>query len=170
MTQSVGGGTTSAGAASGGRAGAGGTGGATDGTSNGGTSGSGNGGSPVENPEDFDAGFLEVAELLQTRCADLCHGGREGQEHLVSFSTTSLLSFYDTLTSPLETSLCYGEPPVTPGSTETSLLLHVVQAPLEDPCVLPQMPAGCGDDPRCLSADAVAILEDWIAAGAPRDR
>jgi hypothetical protein len=152
--------------------GSGGFGGLSNGGSGGGSlaGGGGTGGAAVENPEDFDEGFREVAALIQTRCADLCHGGREGQEHLVNFSTTSLASFYETLTSPLQTSLCYGEPPVTPGSAEGSLLLHVVAGPLEDPCVLPQMPAGCGEDPLCLSAEEVSILESWISAGAPRDR
>jgi hypothetical protein len=128
------------------------------------------GGSAEENPEDFDESFRAVAELMQTRCADLCHGGREGQEHLVDFSTESLTAFYEKLTGPLDTSLCYGESPVVPGSVEESFILNVVQGPLEDPCVLPQMPAGCGEDPACLNADEVAILEAWIAAGAPRDR
>jgi hypothetical protein len=140
------------------------------GSAKGGSSGANAGGSagaPID--ETFDQSFLEVAELIEARCGSQCHGGREGQEHLANFSTANLGTFYDRLTTPLTTDLCYNELPISPGAPEASFLLQVIQGPSETPCVLPQMPAGCDQDGSCLSADEVAIIESWVAAGAPRN-
>lgn len=125
------------------------------------------GGAPVA--EVFAASFLEVAALIEARCGSQCHAGREGQEHLANFSTLELGAFYERVTAPLTTDLCYGESPVVPGAPESSLLLQVISGPSETPCVLPRMPAGCEQDDSCLAGDEVALVEAWIAAGAPRN-
>jgi hypothetical protein len=117
----------------------------------------------------FGEAFLQVADVLQTRCGSMCHSGLEGQEHLINLSNDDLSRLHLQLTTPLETNLCYGENLVSPGSPEASILLQVLQGPLDTPCVLIQMPAGCGEQDPCLQPEDLAIIESWIAAGARAD-
>jgi hypothetical protein len=118
--------------------------------------------------ETFSESFLQVTEVLHANCGSKCHGGGPDQQHLINLNREDLSALYDQITLPIETDLCWGQQLVVPGAPESSIIVRVLQGPLEDPCVLPQMPAGCDQSAECLNAESIAIIESWIADGAPR--
>ncbi len=142
-------------------------GGATPGT--GGVDGMNTGGADSGADELFSDSFLQVAELLHENCGSKCHNGSIEAAHLINLSSDDLGALYDQLTMPLDTDLCYNQQIVVPGSPETSVIVEVLRGPIEEPCVLIQMPAGCGGDTPCLEEADIAILENWISEGAPRN-
>ncbi len=144
-----------------------GAGGATPGA--GGVDGMNAGGADSGGDEVFSDSFLQVAELLHANCGSKCHNGSIEAAHLINLSSDDLGALYDQLTMPLDTDLCYNQQIVVPGSPETSVIVEVLRGPIEEPCVLIQMPAGCGGDTPCLEEADIAILENWISEGAPRN-
>jgi hypothetical protein len=143
-----------------------GAGGASAGTSGGGGSGDGPGicTAPPGTPT-----FTQVSQILQANCGSKCHSGEAGQEHLVNLSNIDPALQHMRLTTALETDLCFGQRPVKPGLSTTSVLVRVIKSPIDDPCVLPRMPAGCADTNTCLSEADIATIAGWVDAGACRD-
>ncbi len=117
--------------------------------------------------ETFGEEFMAVAELLNTRCTE-CHRSGDQQTDLIDLTSDDPAGLYLRLTSMLETNLCWGELPIAAGDPESSVLFQVVNGPLEEPCTLPQMPAGCSDQGTCLTADELSLIETWIGNGASR--
>lgn len=143
-----------------------GAGGASAGTSGGGGSGGGPGActAPPGTPT-----FTQVSQILQANCGSKCHSGEPGQEHLVNLSNIDPGLQHTRLTTALETDLCFGQRPVKPGLSTTSVLVRVIKSAIDDPCVLPRMPAGCADTNTCLSEADIATIAGWVDAGACRD-
>lgn len=92
---------------------------------------------------------------------------QEGFESRNDLRTADLGRFYTHLTTPLMTDICYGKTLVVPGDAAASALIAAVKD--EEPnCAIEKMPVGCQGD-ACLSAADIAMLESWIASGAPKN-
>lgn len=142
-------------------AGAGGASGAASGGGGAGGGGSGPCTAPSGTPT-----FTQVSEILQANCGSKCHSGEAGQEHLVNLSNIDPGAQHMRLTTPLQTDLCFGQRPVKPGLSATSVLVRVIKSEITEPCVLPRMPAGCADTNSCLSEADIATIAAWVDAGA----
>jgi hypothetical protein len=171
----AGGTTATAGATAGGFSGSGGsspggssfagTGGASAGTGTSGGGGAGGGPGACTAPSGTPT-FTQVSQILQANCGSKCHAGDAGQEHMLNLSNVDPGALHMRLTTPLQTDLCFGERPVKPGLSSTSVLVRVIKAEIGDPCVLPRMPAGCAEDNTCLSEADIATIDAWVEAGA----
>jgi hypothetical protein len=112
--------------------------------------------------------------LLSTSCAGgMCHASASMQADL-----TTSAGLYMRLTTPLTDSAhCKGETLVTPGDTDKSFLLKVIQgqasckndAATENITRMPDMCSTSSMNPRpCLTADQIKLVSDWIMANAPQ--
>jgi hypothetical protein len=158
----------------GGGAGAGGTstggfGGGTGGAGGGGTGGStaGSAGSSGGSNQTFGAAFKGVAQIIQGRCASVCHGQQEGLENRNDLRTADLDAFYTHLTTPLTVDICNGKKLVVPGNVKESLLVVAIKGE-ENDCALLRMPTNCEGD-ACVPPTDIQAIESWIAAGAPKN-
>lgn len=180
----AGGTTATAGATAGGFSGSGGssagsssfagTGGPSAGTGTSGGGGSGGSGGWSGGPGACTAPsgtptFTQVSQILQANCGSKCHAGDAGQEHMLNLSNVDPGALHMRLTTPLQTDLCFGQRPVKPGLSSTSVLVRVIKAEIGDPCVLPRMPAGCAETNSCLSEADIATIDAWVEAGACKD-
>ena len=105
-----------------------------------------------------------MSQILQANCGSKCHAGDAGQEHMLNLSNVDPGALHMRLTTPLQTDLCFGQRPVKPGLSSTSVLVRVIKAEIGDPCVLPRMPAGCAETNSCLSEADIATIDAWVEA------
>ncbi len=89
----------------------------------------------------------EIAPLLQSYCSG-CHGGKSPAGGLAVGAYSALLKGGDT------------GPALSPGKPETSLLVHRISLPASDDDHMPP------SDERQLSANDIALVTAWVAAGA----
>ena len=121
--------------------------------------GSSSGGTPSASPPEPSLLFEAVRAVMEEHCVD-CH---RSASHVNLENDDTL---HARLTEPLTTNVCRGRVLVVPSSPESSLLLESVQGATD--CVR-RMPFGCelGVGISCLSDGEVAVIREWIEAGAP---
>ena len=107
----------------------------------------------------------DVQPILDRNCAvPACHAGAVLQAGMSLMSGDSFASLVDTASTQVD-----GAVRVIPGDPDNSLLVTVLRGPIanEDPSEPPlveRMPR----DTRPLSEDEIALIVEWIAAGAER--
>ncbi len=117
-----------------------------------------NGNNANNGEEQWDEGFVEVAEIIRSTCAAAdCHGATSAPETVLEFGADGQDLAYEDIEFVFE-NFAVGDPLVDPGNPEGSLLYQSITS--EDPDEL--MPPGQLE----LSQAQIDAVHSWIADGA----